>query len=134
MRRQIVALAAIGALLFLSGAASSCNSDHGNRPSNIVHSDNPDPPRGAWKDFADVVRSVVHVCEVFRNNTDARLSTPTNQAEVTQFTSRDGVPAALVNLVGEYYRGNLDPAKADDATALKIRHNRIGAWCTANHV
>lgn len=132
MRRKLTLFVAVLALLFLG--AADCKSEGPNRANNAVHTQNADPPRGGWKDFADVVRSITYACDLFRYNTDAQLVVPTTEGAATQATSRDGVPAEFVNLVGDYYRGGLAPNNPDSKTALTIRRKHITDWCSSNGV
>lgn len=133
MRRKLIPFAAVLALLFL-GAADCSESKKANRDNNIVHSKNPDPPAGAWKDFADVVSSIKYVCDLFRYNTDEQLVKPSTQGAVAQAASRDGVPADFVKLVGQYYAGNVAPDTAAHKESLRIYRGRLTEWCNSNGV
>lgn len=132
MKKATVLIIAL--MLLFSGTACEDNPRKGNRENNIVHSKNPDPPQGDWKQFAEVLKNVGNVCEAFRSNTDKQLVTAKTEGTITQWTSRDGVPGDFVKLVGDYYRGGLDPSTKDGEAALRIRRGKITDWCKANKV
>lgn len=82
-----------------------------------------------WQRVAGALLAAQQICTAFRGGDDASLSTTEVRVTLTGYAGQAGLPAVLVNGVGEYYRGSLTPDTADHAQALAIRRARIVREC-----
>jgi hypothetical protein len=87
-----------------------------------------------WRNAAASLLAAQGICGLFRAGNDTALTTTQTHIEVTRYAATANVPAALVNTVGEYYRGALTPDTADNAAALAIRRGRVVAECDQLHL
>lgn len=122
------ALIAAVAALTMAG----CDDEPKLPPKKPDHSVAPAGGAAGWRNVADATAAVRNVCTAFQTSTLDTLSTAAVNAGQTQQAATPGFPTDLRGLVGDYYRGSLEPDTHDRAVALAIRRDRVTGWCGRN--